>query len=252
LKKASLVLTMTSKDAHMDTSQVLMRCTSSPRMMDEQKVAKCIAILEKEYGVPKPNEVDPVDLLVMTILSQNTSDTNSLRAFAHLKSAFCDYEEILAASDEAVADAIRAGGLAEIKARRIKEALFKIKQDAGAISLAFLADMGKDKAMAYLLSLPGVGPKTASVVLLFAFGMPFLPVDTHVYRISRRLGLLAQDVRPEKAQPLLERIVPVAKYLFLHLNLITHGRLICRARGPRHEECALRNCCSYYLLGQKP
>ncbi len=220
--------------------------------MDEQKVAKCIALLEKEYGVPQPDERDPVDLLVMTILSQNTSDTNSLRAFALLKSAFCDYEKVLAASDEAVADAIRPGGLAEIKARRIKEALFRIKQDAGAISLSFLADMGKEEAMAYLLSLPGVGPKTASVVLLFAFSMPFLPVDTHVYRVSRRLGLLAEDVRPEKAQPILERIVPVEKYLSLHLNLITHGRLICRARGPRHEECALRNCCGYYLQGQKP
>jgi endonuclease-3 len=220
--------------------------------MDEPKVAKCIAILEKEYGVPQPDERDPVDLLVMTILSQNTSDTNSLRAFAFLKSAFCDYEKLLAASDEAVADSIRPGGLAEIKARRIKEALVRIKQDAGAISLSFLAEMGKKEAMAYLLSLPGVGPKTASVVLLFAFSMPFLPVDTHVFRVSRRLGLVAEDVRPEKAQPILERIVPMEKYLSLHLNLINHGRLICRARGPKHEDCALRNCCDYYLHGQKP
>jgi endonuclease-3 len=220
--------------------------------MDESKVAKCIAILEKEYGVPQPDERDPVDLLVMTILSQNTSDTNSLRAFALLKSAFCDYEKVLAASDDAVANSIRPGGLAEIKARRIKEALVRIKLDAGAITLSFLADMGKEEAMAYLLSLPGVGPKTASVVLLFAFRFPFLPVDTHVYRVSRRLGLLAEDVRQEKAQPILERIVPVEKYLSLHLNLITHGRLICRARGPRHEECTLRNCCDYYVQGQKP
>lgn len=220
--------------------------------MDEQKVAKCIRILEEQYGIPHPDERDPVDLLVMTILSQNTSDTNSLRAFALLKSAFCDYEETLATPDEAVADSIRAGGLAEIKARRIKEALSRIKQDAGAISLSFLADKGKEEAMQYLLSLPGVGPKTASVVLLFAFGMPFLPVDTHVYRLSRRLGLLSEDVSPEKAQPILERIVPVEKYLSLHLNLIKHGRLICRARVPRHEECALRNCCGYYLEGQKP
>ena len=220
--------------------------------MDKQNAAKCIAILENEYGVPQPEKIDPVDLLVMTILSQNTSDTNSLRAFALLKSAFCNYEKVLAASDEAVADSIRPGGLAEIKAPRIKEALVRIKQDAGAITLSFLADMGKEEAMAYLISLPGVGPKTASVVLLFAFRFPFLPVDTHVYRVSRRLGLLAEDIGPEKAQPILERIVPVEKYLSLHLNLINHGRLICRARGPRHEECALRNCCHYYLHGQKP
>jgi endonuclease-3 len=220
--------------------------------MDRQRVATCISLLEEQYGIPHPDERDPVDLLVMTILSQNTSDTNSLRAFALLKSAFCDYEKVLVASDKAVADAIRAGGLAEIKAGRIKEALSRIKQDAGEISLSFLADMEKDGAMAYLLSLPGVGPKTASVVLLFAFGMPFLPVDTHVYRLSHRLGLLAEDIRSEKAQPILERIVPVEKYLSLHLNLITHGRLICRARGPKHVECALRKCCNYYLQGQKP
>lgn len=220
--------------------------------MDELKVAKCIALLEKEYGVPEPEAVDPVDLLVMTILSQNTSDTNSLRAFAFLKSAFCDYEQLLAASDESVADSIRVGGLAEIKARRIKEALFKIKQDSKAISLSFLADRKKEEAMAYLLSLPGVGPKTASVVLLFAFSMPFLPVDTHVYRLSRRLGLLEWDVKPERAQPILESLVPEEKYLSLHLNLIKHGRLVCRARSPRHEQCALCNCCGYYSQGQKP
>ncbi len=220
--------------------------------MDRQKVASCISLLEEQYGIPHADERDPVDLLVMTILSQNTSDTNSLRAFAHLKSAFSDYEMVLVAPDEALADSIRAGGLAEIKARRIKEALFRIKQDAGTISLFFLANMEPDGAMAYLLSLPGVGPKTASVVLLFAFSMPFLPVDTHVYRVSRRLGLLCEDVRLEKAQPILEQIVPVKKYLSLHLNLIAHGRLICRARGPRHEECVLRNCCDYYLQGQKP
>ncbi len=219
--------------------------------MDRQRVATCISLLEEQYGIPHADEREPVDLLVMTILSQNTRDTNSLRAFALLKSAFCDYEMVLVASDEAVANAIRAGGLAEIKARRIKAALFKIKQDAGMISLTFLADMQKENAMAYLLSLPGVGPKTASVVLLFAFSMPFLPVDTHVYRVSRRLGLLCEDVRLEKAQPILERIVPVEKYLSLHLNMITHGRLICRARGPRHEECVLRSCCDYYLQGPK-
>ena len=102
--------------------------------MDRQRVATCISLLEEQYGIPKPDKTDPVDLLVMTILSQNTSDTNSLRAFANLKSSFAGYEEVLAASDCAVADSIRAGGLADIKARRIKEALAKIKQDAGAIT----------------------------------------------------------------------------------------------------------------------
>lgn len=235
----------------MNTGQALKRGTPSPEKMDRQRAATCIALLEEQYGVPQPGEIDPVDLLVMTILSQNTSDTNSLRAFTHLKGAFADYEKLLAASDEAVADIIRSGGLADIKARRIKEALAQIRQYGGSISLSFLADMGKEEAMAYLLSLPGVGPKTASVVLLFAFGMPFLPVDTHVYRVSRRLGLVGEDVRAEKVQAILEGAVPAEKYLSLHLNLIKHGRLICRARGPKHEVCALRNCCDYYLQSQK-
>jgi len=220
--------------------------------MDRQRVATCIALLEEQYGIPLPDERDPVDLLVMTILSQNTSDTNSLRAFALLKSRFCSYEEILSAPEEAVADSIRKGGLADMKTRRIKETLARIKQDAGSISLGFLAGMKNEDAMAYLLSLPGVGPKTASVVLLFAFAMPFLPVDTHVYRLSRRLGLVEEGVRPEKAQAILERIVPADKYLSLHLNLIRHGRLVCRARAPRHEQCGLKSCCDYFLQGQKP
>jgi len=237
---------------HCTSAKLLSDAHYSSVNMDRQRVATCISLLEEQYGIPHADERDPVDLLIMTILSQNTSDINSLRAFAHLKSAFCDYESVLIAPDDAVVESIRAGGLAEIKARRIKEALSRIKQDARTISLSFLADMNKDGAMAYLLSLPGVGPKTASVVLLFAFSMPFLPVDTHVYRVSRRLGLLSEDVRPEKAQPILERIIPVEKYLSLHLNLIAHGRLICRARNPRHEECALHSCCDYYLEGQKP
>jgi endonuclease-3 len=220
--------------------------------MDRQRIATCIALLEEQYGIPLPDERDPVDLLVMTILSQNTSDTNSLRAFALLKSRFCSYEEILTSPEEAVADSIRKGGLADMKARRIKETLARIKQDAGSISLGFLAGMKNEDAMAYLLSLPGVGPKTASVVLLFAFAMPFLPVDTHVYRLSRRLGLVEEGVRPEKAQAILERIVPADKYLSLHLNLIRHGRLVCRARAPRHEQCGLKSCCDYFLQGQKP
>jgi len=220
--------------------------------MDRQRVATCIALLEEQYGIPHPEERDPVDLLVMTILSQNTSDTNSLRAFALLQSRFCGYEEVLSAPEEAVADSIRKGGLADMKTRRIKETLARIKQDAGSISLGFLAGMKNEDAMAYLLSLPGVGPKTASVVLLFAFAMPFLPVDTHVYRLSRRLGLVEEGVRPEKAQAILEMIVPADKYLSLHLNLIRHGRLVCRARAPRHEQCGLKSCCDNFLQGQKP
>jgi endonuclease III len=218
---------------------------SSPCRMEPQRVADCIALLEEEYGVPRPDGDDPVDLLVKTILSQNTSDTNSLRAFDQLKKAFPGYEDLLAAPDDLVAESIRGGGLAQIKSVRIKEALCKIKEDRGEISLDFLADMKKEEAMNYLLGIPGVGPKTASVVLLFAFEMPFLPVDTHVFRLSYRLGLIEENVSPERAQQILERIVPEEKYISLHLNLIRHGRQVCRARGPKHEQCALKGCCAY-------
>lgn len=218
--------------------------------MAKQKVGKkalaCNSILEEEYGVPQQDRIDPLDLLVMTILSQNTSDTNSLRAFANLKRDYEDYESLISARAEEVADCIREGGLAEIKARRIQEVLQRIKCDRGAMDIRFLGEMDKDLAMSYLLALPGVGPKTASIVLLFAFGMPFMPVDTHVFRVSRRLGLVPEKLSPEKAQKVLEGIVPPECYHSFHLNLIRHGRQICRARGPKHEECALRECCDCF------
>ncbi len=217
--------------------------------MNRKKVLATIRILEKSYGVPEARQTGPVDLLVMTILSQNTSDLNSLRAFDLLKSAFEDYEYLLCATEKEIADEIRSGGLADIKAGRIKATLAKIKQDRGEISLDFLADLGRDRAWEYLVSLPGVGPKTASVVLLFAFGLPAMPVDTHVYRVSRRLGLVPEEVNVEKAQKILEEITPPEKYLSLHLNLINHGRTVCRALNPRHEECVLRDLCDFYLRG---
>lgn len=188
-----------------------------------------------------------MDLLVQTMLSQNTTDTNSFRAFRNLKTAYPRYEDLLAASEEDIIVLIRVGGLAEMKARRIKEALLRIKRDAGAIDLSFLAGMNRTEAEEYLLSLPGVGPKTAAVVLLFAFGFPIMPVDTHVYRVSGRLGLVPEGTSIKETQRILEEIIPQDKYLSLHLNLIRHGRRICKARSPRHEECALRHLCDYCL-----
>ncbi len=225
------------------------KCWEKRRKEGKKKTDACIRILEDLYGVPEAEGIDPVDLLVMTILSQNTSDTNSHRAFAKLKLSFRDYEELLGAPEKEIAGKIREGGLAEIKAQRIKSALRKIKEDEGSVSLRFLEDLEKEKAAAYLMSLPGVGPKTTSVILLFAFGMPFMPVDTHVHRVSRRLGLVPEDASVNRAQAVLEAITPPEKYLSLHLNLIRHGRRICRARNPRHEECALRSLCCCYLRG---
>ncbi len=216
----------------------------------KSKAEHCIEILEDLYGVPQVGHIDPVDLLVQTMLSQNTTDTNSFRAFRSLKTAYPEYEAVIAASEEDIARLIRVGGLAEMKARRIKEALLRIKGDAGSIDLGFLAGFGVTEAKEYLLSLPGVGPKTAAVVLLFAFGFPVMPVDTHVYRVSRRLGLVPEKASIKEAQRILEEITPESKYLSLHLNLIMHGRGICRARGPLHERCALRHLCDFCLLAK--
>lgn len=214
---------------------------------DQDKVMKCIHVLEGLYGIPEASAIDPVDLLVETILSQNTSDVNSIRAFGRLKSEYPDYSSLLSAPVHEISETIRIGGLPDIKARRIKGALLRIKNDAGSIDLGFLKGMDKDAARNYLLSIPGIGPKTAAVVLLFSFSMPFMPVDTHVYRVSRRLGLVPDDVNVELAERILEGITPPGKYLSLHLNLIRHGRLICKARDPRHEQCSLRTICDYYL-----
>jgi len=217
--------------------------------MSREKVEACIVILENLYGEPSAEEIDPVDLLILTILSQNTSDVNSLRAFGLLKSVYPEKEDLLKASEEEIADKIRLGGLAEIKAHRIKEAMMRINQDAGTLDLGFLANLDKEEATNYLLSLPGVGPKTASVVLLFAFRMPTMPVDTHVYRVSRRLGLAPEEANLQKTQQILERITPPEKYLSLHLNLIRHGRDTCKARAPKHDNCGLRHLCDCYLQG---
>lgn len=218
--------------------------------MISEKAGQCTLMLEEIYGAPIAAKVDPLDLLVMTILSQNTTDVNSLKAYRSLKSAYPDYEDVLISPEKDLARLIKVGGLGKIKAQRIKEALHRIKKDSGSLDLSFLGDMSKEAAMEYLLALSGVGRKTASVVLLFGFGFPFMPVDTHVRRVSQRLGLATKGASFEKTRETLERTVPQKKYLSLHLNLIRHGRSICRARKPLCEECHLRTICDYYLGAQ--
>jgi endonuclease-3 len=215
------------------------------------KVKAYIKILEDLYGEPKAEKINPVGLLVITILSQNTSDANSLRAYGNLKRAYPDFEAMMKAPAEELADKIHVGGLSEKKARRIKDALARIKEDFGTIVLEPLREMGLDEAKRYLLSIKGVGPKTASVVLLFAFEKPTMPVDTHVYRVSRRLGLVPEKASVEEAQRILEAVTPTEKYFPFHVNLIRHGRRVCRARKPSHQECGLRGFCDYYLREHK-
>jgi endonuclease III len=208
------------------------------------KMDEVLTRLRAYYGSPDPRRSDgPLAELVQTILSQNTSDVNTERAFASLWACFGDWEAILAAPTSAVADAIRVGGLANVKAPRIQAVLASIEQDRGELSLDFLADLPLDEARTYLTSLNGVGPKTAACVLLFALGMPALPVDTHVHRVSKRLGLIGPKVAAEPAHHLLESTIPAELMFDAHMLLIKHGRVICKALRPRCEACPLADVC---------
>jgi len=216
---------------------------------DESRLAKALAVhrlLVKEYGEREWHPRDPLDVLISAILSQNTSDVNRDQAWRRLKSKFPTWEDVLAADASQIAEAIRPGGLAGIKAPRIKEILRIIKMERGELSLDFLGDMDVEEARDWLTSLKGVGPKTAAIVLLFALGKPAFPVDTHVHRVSRRLGLIGPKTSREQAHDALERLLPPAIYYTFHLNLVAHGRKVCTARDPRCAICVLREHCDHY------
>jgi endonuclease-3 len=207
-------------------------------------ILKVIELLEQEYG---PREWqpgrDPIDVLIGTILSQNTSDANSGRAFASLKSNFDSWEAVASAPAEHIAQAIKSGGLSQIKTARIKQVLGQIEKEQGRISLDSLKSKTMAEAEDYLMSLPGVGHKTARCVLLFSLGKPSMPVDTHIFRVAKRLGLIDSKMSIEKAHSLLQEQVPPSKVYQFHIHMIEHGRRICHARQPRCNSCILRGIC---------
>jgi len=200
-------------------------------------------LLLEEYGQPARRHRDPVSALVLTFLSQNTSDVNSHRAFEQLKARYPTWEAVIAAPTEELAETIRSGGLADIKAPRIQAALRRILEERGEFNLDFLADLPLEEAKRWLTSLKGVGPKTAAIVLLFCFGKPIFPVDTHVHRLSRRLGIVPPRASREQTQAAWEALVPAEIYYPLHLNLIAHGRRVCKAGHPRCAICVLQAHC---------
>lgn len=203
-----------------------------------------LARLRPRFGdLPWRPHGDAVAELVLTILSQHTNDTLSGKAFARLLATFPTWEAIAAAPVEAIAAAIREGGLAVQKAPRIKAVLHRIWEERGAFDLSFLRHLPLEEARAWLLALPGVGPKTAACVLMFALGRPALPVDTHVYRVSRRLGLIPASVSEARAHTLLEAMVPAEDVYAFHVALIKHGRHTCTARAPRCGDCPLSDVC---------
>ncbi|MGC9467417.1 MAG: endonuclease III domain-containing protein [Anaerolineae bacterium] len=205
--------------------------------------------LSEAYGEKERRPSDNQDLvaaLVNTILSQNTNDHNRDIAFQQLQDRFPTWEAVRDAAEEEVIEAVRPAGLAPTKGPRIQEALQTLTEEQGEISLAFLRDLPLEEARGWLTDLNGVGPKTAAIVLLFGLGRPAFPVDTHVHRVTRRLGLIPKSTSREKAHELLEDLVPEEDFYSFHLNVIEHGRTICVARSPKCEQCMLSDICRYY------
>ncbi len=190
----------------------------------------------------------PMDELVLTFLSQNTSDLNSGRAFEALRARYPTWQAVLDAPVAELAETIRSGGLAQQKAPRIQKALRRILAERGDFNVDFLADLPVKEAMHWLTSFDGIGHKTASIVLLFCFNKPAFPVDTHVGRVTRRLGLAGPKESEEKIKGIWERLAPPEWFYPLHLNLIRHGREICHAQRPECEVCVLSEICQYNRL----
>jgi endonuclease-3 len=211
--------------------------------LSPQEIVRRLSAL---YGTPewRPHG-DPMTELVLTILSQNTSDANSGRAFMRLRARFPTWESLLAADPPAIEEAIRIGGLSQVKAVRIKALLAEVVRRRGSLDLSFLRALSPPEARAWLEGLPGVGPKTAACVLLFSLGLPALPVDTHVHRVALRLGLVPLRTPPARAQALLEEWVPPELHYQFHVLLIRHGRRLCRAQRPLCPRCPLLADCPY-------
>jgi len=201
--------------------------------------------LSRVYGRPRRRRSDPLSELIETVLSQNTSDVNSARAFRSLRAAYPTWAAVARAPAAGIERAIRGGGLARTKSRRIRLVLRAVREREGRYDLTSLRGLPLAAAQERLLGLPGVGPKTRACVLLFACGLPAFPVDTHVHRIVRRLGLVEARASAEAAHARLEPAVPPSRALDLHLNLIRLGRELCRPRAPRCERCPLRRLCPH-------
>ena len=209
-----------------------------------RRVRAILRRLQRHFGgLEPPRAVDPLEELILTVLSQHTSDLNAERAFGELRRAYPTWDGVVAAPTPRLADAIRSGGLANTKAPRIQAILREVREREGAFDLSVLRTLADADARAYLTSLPGIGPKTAAVVLSFALGRDAIPVDTHVHRTSRRLGLVPPKSSAERADRLLHDLVPDGLRTPLHVGLIRLGREICKAPTPQCRRCPLKDLC---------
>lgn len=212
-----------------------------------EKVRKVRQRLMENIGVPKwRNPLPPVDELVSTILSQNTNDVNRDVAFAKLQATFPDWKSVMNAETVDVVEAIRTAGLANQKGPRIQQALRTIADYTGGdIELGFLMEMPRDDAREWLMELNGVGPKTAAIVLLFSMGIPAFPVDTHIYRVTGRIGIRPEGISVEKTHTYLEQRIPEDAFYDLHLNFIRLGREVCGARKWHCYRCPVEDLCGF-------
>ena len=189
---------------------------------------------------------DGMDELISCILSQSTSDANRDRGFARLKAQYPSWEALRFAELDELVDVIRPAGLANQKAPRIQGALAQIHAFAGDYSIDFLNAMSVQEAKDWLCALKGIGPKTAAIVLCFAYGRPAFPVDTHIYRVCKRIGFIPQKLSANDAHPVMEAIAPPDDYYQFHIQLIQHGRDTCHARKPACERCAISQHCDFF------
>ena len=216
------------------------------RIKTEKPFGYIVQNLENTFGAPvPPPKSDPLSMLVNIILSQATSDTNSDRTFRNLKKSFRTWKNVSAANESEIADAIRLGGLANQKARVIKDLLRQISEKQKTLSLKFVEKMPDEAAREYLLQFRGIGPKTVACTLLFACRKEVFPIDTHIFRVLRRMGILPEKITDAKAHQLLDELAPHGKFYSLHVNLIRLGRQICRPREPLCERCPLIEYCDY-------
>ena len=203
--------------------------------------------LKSVYGLPECEPgLDPLDVLIQTILSQSTTNVNSYRAFESLKRRFPTWEQARRARASSIEAAIRSGGLARQKSVRIKNLLNEIFERRGSLDLSFLSTAPLEEAMQFLASFNGVGPKTVACTLLFACNRPVFPIDTHIFRIARRLGLIPERCSDEEAHRLMTAMIPEGRFYEVHVNLIRHGRKVCRPQNPLCEQCCLIDYCLYY------